>query len=306
MKKEINHTLLGEGLNAIKLNENFDELFDELNKKIYKLSDIKISTRTVSYWRKNNLLLQEEEKTSKNMMARFSLFDVLWLKTIERLRKFGVSTDYIKELKDILCFNNSINYTNKDFLMFEKMLKTQNPDENELVEEYIKEVKSKGIKRIFNEYSKSINLFDVLILYTILEKSNTGVLIVFSEFDYIIPWIDDFCNKNPEYNDNLKKCHTYISFNDLLEELGVKNELKNKNIFSEKELKILKQLKEENLRELTIFLDSNKQLKGTKSYFKLKRGISKSEENGKYYNDKITSYRNKEGKVSEIIRNTKL
>ena len=99
MKKTDSQILLNKSIKIILKCDDVHLVFNEITKKKYKLSDIGISTRVVSHWRKSNLLFEEEEKSSKNTMARFTLSEIFWLKTIEKLRKFGVSIATILPLK---------------------------------------------------------------------------------------------------------------------------------------------------------------------------------------------------------------
>ena len=126
MKKTDSQILLNKSIEIILKCDDVHLVFNEIIKKKYKLSDIGISTRVVSHWRTSNLLFEEEEKSSKNTMARFTLSEIFWLKTIEKLRKFGVSFATILSLKQSIKKENAFNEVENNLEELSEMLKKQN------------------------------------------------------------------------------------------------------------------------------------------------------------------------------------
>lgn len=68
---------------------------DTLNAKKYSSSDLNISRRTLSHWRKLGLL--EESDTTK-----LSFIECFWLTLANELRSFGVPLENVKKVKDII------------------------------------------------------------------------------------------------------------------------------------------------------------------------------------------------------------
>ena len=73
-------------------------------------------------------------------MARFTLSEIFWLKTIEKLRKFGVSIATILSLKQSIKKENAFNEVENNLEELSEMLKKQNPKEREAIEGYINRI----------------------------------------------------------------------------------------------------------------------------------------------------------------------
>lgn len=255
MKKTDSKILIDKSIEVLLKCEDIHLVFSEIIKKKYKLSDIGISTRVVSHWRKSNLLFEEEQKSSKNTMARFTLSEIFWLKTIEKLRKFGVSIATILPLKQSIKKENAFNVVENNLDELSKILKKQKPKERKLIEEYISNIQKRGFHSIFEDI-KSISSFDILLLYALLTRSSTGLLI--TDEDDVILWMEDLQEFIPRLRQCVNGTHIYISFNKILAELGLNQELKNENIYTEQEQEIINQIREEKVVSVKVILKQQK------------------------------------------------
>ena len=255
MKKTDSQILLNKSIKIILKCEDVHLVFNEIIKKKYKLSDIGISTRVVSHWRKSNLLFEEEEKSSKNTMARFTLSEIFWLKTIEKLRKFGVSIATILSLKQSIKKEKAFNEVENNLEELSEMLKKQHPKDREVIEGYINRIQKRGFKSIFEDIN-SISSFDILLLYALLTRGSTGLLI--TDEEEVILWMENLQEFMPRFRQYVNGTHIYISFNKILAELGLNQELKNENIYTEQEQEIINQIREEKVVSVKVILKQQK------------------------------------------------
>jgi DNA-binding transcriptional MerR regulator len=89
--------------------ENKDLLgFKEIiREQKYKVSDTKIKYRVMSHWEKMGLLPDNLRKDKDiDGWRRFCFVELVWIKVIEQLRKFGLSLETIKEAKEKIMFSD--------------------------------------------------------------------------------------------------------------------------------------------------------------------------------------------------------
>lgn len=252
MRHEILQGLIDKSMEMLLKNKDFHLMLKEVKQKKYKLSDIGISTRVVSHWRKNNLLFKEEEKSSKNTTARFNLSELFWLKVIEKLRKVGVSISSIYNLKQIINKENSFKSIENSIEELKELLKSHFPNE-EKIEKYIEVLETKGIGSIIDS---NCTTFDMLILIAILFRCHTGLLI--TEEGEVVLWSESFIEHYPILNEKLHNSHLYISFNKILAEFGLNQKVKSQYIYTEQEKEIINQIREDKVSSVKVILKKNK------------------------------------------------
>ena len=252
MNHEILQGLMDKGVEMLSKNKDFHLMLNEVKQKKYKLSDIGISTRVVSHWRKSNLLFKEEEKSSKNTTARFNLSELFWLKVIEKLSKVGVSISSIYNLKQIINKENSFKYVENNIEELKELLKSHFPNE-EKIEEYLEVLETKGMSSIIET---DCTTFDMLILIAILFRCHTGLLI--TEEGDVILWSESFIEHYPILNEKIHNTHLYISFNKILAEFGLNQKIKSQYIYTEQEKEIINQIREDKVSSVKVILKKNK------------------------------------------------
>ena len=94
-----NHLLLGDAFDiafasfeadAVRFKENWNE-------RIHTIDDDRISPRVLNHWIKNDLI--EDERPEGKGWHRFSSSDMFWIKTLIKLRQFGVPIETLKLVK---------------------------------------------------------------------------------------------------------------------------------------------------------------------------------------------------------------
>lgn len=246
MESKNSEILLKTSIEILEKYEDILLLLEEIKKKNYKLSDIGISARVVSHWRKSDILFDEDEKSSKNKMARFNLSQIFWLKVIKKMIKFGVPISSIYTLKQIITIDKIYEFVDSEIDELIESYKKEKPEDLELIEEFKNYIKKNGSKSMLKS---SLSSFDILLLIALVTRNNTGIIV--TEEEEVVFRVEDLHEYIPsELNDT----HLYISFNNILAELGLKQELKNNNIYSEKEKDIIKQIREDKVISVKVII----------------------------------------------------
>ena len=73
---------------------------ERLNDQTIKLGDENISPRVLSHWQEFGLI--SDDRPNGKGWRRFSVSEVVWIKIIIKLRKFGLDLDKIKKVKEYL------------------------------------------------------------------------------------------------------------------------------------------------------------------------------------------------------------
>lgn len=72
-------------------------LSDKLNDKKYTVKDSDISYRAINHWSEKGIIQEDRKKTG---WRKFSVLDLIWLKTLQKLRDFGFSIEQLKRLSE--------------------------------------------------------------------------------------------------------------------------------------------------------------------------------------------------------------
>jgi DNA-binding transcriptional MerR regulator len=84
--------------------EESKRLSEVLNAKRHKPQQGAFSYRIINHWESNNLL--SNKRSGGKGWRRYSIMDLVWLYIIAEMRKFGISLDLIKKVKDTLLEQN--------------------------------------------------------------------------------------------------------------------------------------------------------------------------------------------------------
>jgi DNA-binding transcriptional MerR regulator len=79
---------------------------EKLNRRDKKIKAAELSYRILNYWEKNNLFAVERGDAGTGW-RRFSIVDIVWIYLIIELRKFGVSIENIRIIKEQLTQSKS-------------------------------------------------------------------------------------------------------------------------------------------------------------------------------------------------------
>jgi DNA-binding transcriptional MerR regulator len=80
--------------------ETYQKYYDALTIPRYRVSDTEENYRTINYWDEQGLLIGKREKVDS--WRKFSIFDLVWIRILKRLKKYGVEGEKVLQLKKSL------------------------------------------------------------------------------------------------------------------------------------------------------------------------------------------------------------
>jgi len=81
----------------IKLTKEITELLDKLQQRQFTIKSSELSYRTLGHYYKTGIL--EDIRNSKQKWRKFNYIEIIWIRIIKDLRKFGISLDFIRALR---------------------------------------------------------------------------------------------------------------------------------------------------------------------------------------------------------------
>lgn len=136
-----------------------------------------LSYRIINHWEKNGLIEVERGEDGKGW-RKFSLMDAIWISIIIELRKFGVSIENLKLIKNQL-YNNDIKYKPSFYPILEfytaLYMKEQEPIYIIIFNNFQVQIVTKDeleLKRLFGSISSHITIELVSLLRVILKKAD--------------------------------------------------------------------------------------------------------------------------------------
>lgn len=81
------------------LAEKFPKLLESTRVPKFSISDIGLNARVINNWEKKGLFLKEHDPRKRR---KFDLVDAVWMKMIQKMRRFEISLNTIKKIKESL------------------------------------------------------------------------------------------------------------------------------------------------------------------------------------------------------------
>ena len=262
--------------------ERFEEMktnpIEFVKKQTFKRSELDIKPRIAKHWADKGLYTKEYDEGAWFV---FDFIDAFWLKTIVKLRKFNVSLEHIKNIRDEF-FNTPKSITdeeNKPYLI-------QKIKESELFSQM--NVKHLSDEEIWKSVFKiKITAFEIILQSILLDRTSYFLIIDQEGKSLLTKEIIDEkeTDNDQEYKTKFKeitsKSHLRISlmeiFIDLVNTLGDETCISKIPILTYDEGEILKRAKNEKIKsiELEIEKDSKAEI------------ITITKENSDYYSNQL-------------------
>jgi DNA-binding transcriptional MerR regulator len=237
--------------------------FSELSKKIleknYTTTQVGVSHRWITFWDERGLL---PSVTKKGKWRKFSFVEYVWLKMIIELRKYNISLDIIRRLKNSLFEPFSALEYIKSPDLLEKMLLSIAPD---FRKEEVKQILADK-EKIYQEIQQiTFSPLYLLVLDAILLKSHIailvnheGVFIPFKEF-----YFEDLLMVLG-FKEFIRKSYVSISIteivSDFIKETDSETLAGKLAILTEKEAEIIQLLRERKYKSLKVRFDDNREI----------------------------------------------
>jgi len=255
-------------------------ILKSITEKYLKSSDLKVSSRILNYWKKQDILLEKYDE-KKHDHLRFSFLDYVWFSIIREMRDYGLSLELIKNIKNELITSIPISYF-LEIGLLEYLVQTLPENEKESFLEIIHDPKFQ--KEIKNELQNKLdadeikfNLLNIFVTSAIISRMHVAIIInkKGEVYSYSLDHFDEFMNDRDCKNSFLSS-HISISISSIIKEylIDPKFDLSSDKLFllSSREAQIIELLRKEKLSSLTVYLDDEKNIKlieTTKKYNKI-------------------------------------
>ena len=246
------------------LDVNEKEPLKLIRESKYRRKDLDIEARTLNHWDKMDLLLK---KNVTGAWYTFSLTESFWLKIIQKLRAYNLPLEIIKQLKDYLNGNSTLEENTKiDNSLADFLLTIDESYTRDDIEKYFK---SADFLDFFQKLKPTY--LENILIDLIITRYDLRILInEHGEVNFYNSEINDLDLENQKkLNEFLGKTHLSISLLEILKELvkdlGEDECSEYHNILSKDEAMILKLLKQEDISKVEIsFNDKTKKAESIK------------------------------------------
>lgn len=261
--------------------ERIEKIEKIISSPIFSVKQLNIAPRTIHHWKEKDLLFDIHKEDEKNKKMLFSISEYFWIRTIQHCRAFGVSIEDIKGIKNdiITCARSMDNKQTKDFIIdnIQKVasgiLDNLTESEKDEVIKQFKELKYDDL------VGHQFNEFESLLMAVLLHRKEAGIYITLINGKVkSSPYLYDISLNNNLREDFLNTTHIYISYMEILRELGMNNYLPENSIltdFEEKSLEIINELRTGKIKEVQLSIDEDGKVKRGK--LSLKKPINQEE-----------------------------
>lgn len=257
-----------------------------ITEKVYKVKDIEVSTRTIHHWKKEGLLFEEQVKTEKNLMMKFSLSEYFWIKVIQKCRDFGLSINQIKKIKEdivdkVKSYDEKLEEKHKEIIRGIKELSKGQSEEK--IKKEISET-LKYLKYVDLKVEEERNHFKEVLEAVLIHRKLCGILIYNDGEIQTDIYIESGGITNSDMIKKFLRTHLYISFDSIFVELGLSNHFKQTELLSTEEISSIEyiqtaikykkstnieiQLKNSSVKSIRTSLEKPKDVKETEEYKK--------------------------------------
>jgi len=256
--------LLKSELNQIKVKRAERNYVDTLTlekrikERVYTIKDLGANYRWLDHWHSKGLLLSSYDK---HRWKKFNLIEYVWVKITIKIKEFNMGLNTVARVKEALDFN----FKGNDIL--------KNPESNfsDVISQLAPPGKSQIVKEIIKnpEIKKNIketrfNMLEIIIM-DILQFGNCYSIFINPGGD-IIPvkysYIELFSDI-PEFKSLIYGSFVSISITEILRDFIIDKELNIKNrlaLLTEEEVKVLKSIRQDDLKSVIIRFDKNKKI----------------------------------------------
>jgi len=241
-------------ISSNELASRFDKMKPLISDRKFAISDAGVDHRWITHWHKKGLLYGFYDK---GKWRKFHLVDMVWLKCIIKLRKFGVPLTTLKSLRDNLMKPLDQRELVKDKSVREEIAR-QHPELSPIEINSLLDQVSLSPK--INQDAPELLYF--IILSALIMKSNWFLLVAEDgKITYLNMDQIDKISRLEEFNEIFYRSHVSISVNEIIAEaLGgveltfLENQLE---LLNAGESEILRQIRSGELKTLTIHFGKN-------------------------------------------------
>lgn len=231
------------------LADKFPEILESINVPKFSISDIGLNARVINNWEKKDLFLKEHDPRKRR---KFDLIDAVWMKMIQKMRRFEISLNTIRKVKESLENKIGVDESNREvvemtvFAMFGE-------DEKESVSAFMK---TEEYKRMIG--NMKVNILQMIVLDIVVLRNRYSLLI--NQEGESIPFkhtslemFKELFGNAPFFNETFLS----ISINEMLVELIGELDTDDSMrlcLLTKEEAEVVKYIKEEGVKRIEIQL----------------------------------------------------
>ncbi len=235
---------------------NYDSLSRVLREKQFTLADVRVTYRWISHWHKMGLLIGSYEE---GKWKKFDLIEYVWLKMIMQMRKFNLSLEMIKRVKENLIQEIPVSEALEVNEVLDALMKLAKEDKRDEVRKVLQD---QDMMTRFQ--SQTINLFELLIMDIVSFYNSFSIFICAEQ---VIPvkyssleHIDSYTSFNSIFTSSFISISISEILRDfMLSDLGIKRKQK-LALLTDEEEQVLKVLREDNLKSVTVKYGINQKI----------------------------------------------
>lgn len=235
---------------------NYNHLSKIVWEKRFSLNDVGVTYRWISHWHKKGLLIGSYEE---GKWRKFDLIEYVWLKMIIQMRKFNLSLETIKRIKQDMIQEISVSEALGHKEVLDIVIKLAKGDKRDEIKKVLED---QNVMDLFK--FQTINLFESLIMdiisfhnsFSILINSNMVMPIKHSSLEYL--------SSLSQFNDIFRGSYISISISEILRDfmlgkcgINQKNKLA---LLSDDEEQVLNALREDNIKSVIVKYGMDKEI----------------------------------------------
>jgi DNA-binding transcriptional MerR regulator len=197
--------------NGNKLAEMFPDILESISIPKFSISDIGLNSRVINNWEKKGLFLKDHDPRKRR---KFDLIDAVWMKMIQKMRRFEISLNTIGKVKESLESEVTVDESNRETVE-KTVIAMFGDDKKELASVFMK---TEEYKRMLG--NMKVNILQMIVLDIIALKNRYSLLInqdgesIPFKHTLLETFINEF-NEKPFFNETFLS----ISINEMLVEL---------------------------------------------------------------------------------------
>jgi len=235
---------------------NYSKLFSFVREKKFTLKEVGVTYRWITHWHSKGLLIRNYEESK---WRKFDLIEYVWLRMIIQMRKFNISLEMIKRIKENLIQEIPVSEALDNKEIIDLVIKLAKEDKRTEIENVLK---SGNV--LENMKDQSINLFETLIMDIISFHNSFSIFISSKDVVPIKHSSLEFLSSTSSFNNILTGSFISISMSEILRDFmlgehGIKQKQK-LALLSDSEEQVLNTLREDNLKSVMVRYGTNQQI----------------------------------------------
>lgn len=188
MQQPASYITYKDGFNSSEyLTTEISDIIQKLRDRRFLLRDTGLTSRLYNQW-KTNGLIETPVQTDSRSWVTLSMTDMIWLKMLDDLRKFGCSLETIKKVK-ALCYGDAFNKVMESFpeaefgkIVVESLKKT--PLDKKVIEQVTQQLKKKDFSyyQFIKEIGLVMPLLEAVLANVIVSRADAYIVIFLSDY----------------------------------------------------------------------------------------------------------------------------